>query len=155
MSLIITLLLVALIIFFFEILIPSGIMATFGILIMLGACYAAYGKYGVIGAVITFFVSVVLSLALLVTELVLLPKMPIGKKLFLKTRQKAASNVPQAAHDIIGKTGVALTTMAPTGQVLIEDKQYEAHSQSGLLGKGVPVRVVAQDAFKLTVVKAE
>ena len=151
MSLIITLIIVALVLFFFEILIPGGILAIIGTLVLIGAAYAAFEKFGIMAAALTFFISLGIAVSMLVFELIILPKTPLGKKLFLKTRGKGVSLKPQATDEIIGKTGETLTTMAPSGKVLVEGKQYEASSQSGLLDKGTTIQVVNKDAFRLIV----
>ena len=154
MSLIITLVLVALVLFFFEILIPGGILAIIGVLVLLGATYSAYDQFGVMAAGLTFLISLVVSVIMLIFELVILPKTSFGKRLFLATKQKGVSLTPQADQEIIGKKGEAQTTMAPTGKILVEGKQYEASSQSGLIEKGVAIEVVAQDNFRLIVKRA-
>ncbi len=154
MSLIITLVLVALVLFFFEILIPGGILAIIGVAVLFGASYAAYDKFGPVAAALTFFLSLTVSIMMLVIELILLPKIPLGKKLFLGSKNQSDSSPAQAKIDMTGKKGETLTTMAPTGMVLIEGRQYEASSQSGMLEKGAAVEVTAQDNFRLIVRKA-
>lgn len=155
MSTIITLLLVALLLFFFEIVVPGGILALIGACLILAACVVAFNIYGAMAALVTFVGSLVVSLLLLYIEFKILPKTKYGKRLFLLRAQKATSLKPQAGEDIIGQSGETITTMAPTGTVLIDGEKYEAFSQSGLLEKGMPVVVVKQDSFRLIVEKAE
>jgi membrane-bound ClpP family serine protease len=74
--------------------------------------------------------------------------------MFLESAIKARSQPPPAEPStIIGREGEALTTLAPTGFVLIGGKKYEAASQSGLMPKGAPVKVVGADNFRLIVSK--
>ena len=155
MNVIITLLLVALLLFFFEILIPGGIMALIGAILVIAACVVAFNDYGAMAALVVFVGALIVSLLLLYLELKFLPNTKYGKRLFLYRQQKASSLSPQAGQDIIGQCGEAITTMAPTGMVLIDGKKYEAFSQSGMLEKGTPVAVVKQDSFRLIVEKTE
>lgn len=155
MSTIITLLLVALLLFFFEILVPGGILALIGACLVLAACVVAFNTYGAMEALAVFVGSLVVSLLMLYIELKILPKTKYGKRLFLLRAQKASSLKPQAGQDIIGQRGESITTMAPTGMVLIGGEKYEAFSQSGLLEKGTPVAVVKQDPFRLIVEKTD
>ncbi len=155
MSTIITLLLVALLLFFFEIVVPGGILALMGACLIIAACVVAFNTYGAMVALAVFVGSLVVSLLLLYIEFKILPKTKYGKRLFLLRAQKASSLKPQAGQDIIGQRGESITTMAPTGMVLIDGEKYEAFSQSGLLEKGTPVAVVKQDPFRLIVEKTD
>lgn len=155
MSTIITLLLLALLLFFFEIVVPGGILAIMGACLVLAACVVAFTTYGAMEALAIFVGSLIVSLLLLFIELKILPKTKYGKRLFLLREQKASSLSPQAGQEIIGQHGETITTMAPTGMVLISGEKYEAFSQSGLLEKGTPVAVVKQDSFRLIVEKTE
>ncbi len=155
MNTIITLLSVALLLFFFEIVVPGGILAIMGACLVLAACVITFTNYGAMPALAVFVGSLVVSLLLLYLELKILPKTKYGKRLFLLREQKTSSLSPQAGHEIIGQCGETITTMAPTGMVLIDGEKYEAFSQSGLLEKGTPVAVVKQDSFRLIVEKTE
>jgi len=44
-----------------------------------------------------------------------------------------------------------VTTLAPTGYVMLDGRRYEARSQSGLIARGATVRVVGVDSFHLIV----
>ena len=155
MNTIITLLSVALLLFFFEIVVPGGILAIMGACLVLAACVITFTDYGAMPALAVFVGSMVVSLLLLFLELKILPKTKYGKRLFLLREQKTSSLSPQAGQEIIGQRGETITTMAPTGMVLIDGEKYEAFSQSGLLEKGTPVAVVKQDPFRLIVEKTE
>jgi len=52
---------------------------------------------------------------------------------------------------LVGKTGIAATGLFPSGQVIIDEKRYEAWLAVGSAAVGVPVRVVALGEFGLTV----
>ena len=145
---------IALVLFFFEIIVPGGILAVIGGILMLIACVIAYTDLGPLSALITFFVALGISIGMLILEIKILPKTSLGKNFFLKTAVEGSSNIPQTEENIIGKNGESLTTMAPTGKILIEGKEYEATTNSGLFEAGTPVEVVNYDNYKVIVKKA-
>ena len=145
---------IALVLFFFEIIVPGGILAVIGGILMLIACVIAYTDLGPLSALITFFVALGISIGMLILEIKILPKTSLGKNFFFKTAVEGSSNIPQTEENIIGKNGESLTTMAPTGKILIEGKEYEATTNSGLFEAGTPVEVVNYDNYKVIVKKA-
>ena len=153
MSTIITLILIALLLFVFEIFMPGGVLAMIGALIIFWACFIAHAEFGLAVALYVFFLSAFLSIGIIVFGLKFLPQTRFGKSLFLRGKIKGTSNIPQATDAIIGKTGETLTALVPTGMVTIDGKKYEAFSQSGFLQKGNSIKVVKRDNFRLIVEK--
>ena len=153
MSIVVTLIAVALLLFFFEIFIPGGLLAIVALIVLLAACGFAYTEMGPMAAVVTFAVSVVLSLLMFLLELKVLSKSRFGQRLFLKSSLKETSLKPQAGEEVVGKQGRAQTRLNPTGMVEVDGVRYEAFSQSGLLEKGSTIEVVNQDSFRLIVGK--
>jgi len=154
MNAIILLFLIGVVLLAFEVFMPGAVLGVIGGLAMLGGCALAFHRYGLgrgLGA--TFGALAILGVALY-AEFVLLPKTRFGRKLFVHSTVSATSQPPIAPPEaVIGKTGSALTTLAPSGYVLIEGKRYEAFSQSGHMGKGASLRVVSLDNFRLIVSK--
>ena len=56
-----------------------------------------------------------------------------------------------AEHDLVGRTGVAMTPLRPYGQVEIAGDRYEAQIRMGSVEAGVAVVVVAKSDFGLIV----
>ena len=154
MTLIATLIGIALVLFLFEIFVPGGILGVMGILCMFAACWVAYTEIGPVGATITFLVALVISLGMFILELKVISKTRFGEGFFHRTSLQETSLKPQAGPEVIGKVGETSTRMNPTGMVLIDGVQYEASSRTGLLGKGVYVKVVNVDNFRMIVEKA-
>lgn len=44
--------------------------------------------------------------------------------------------------DLIGREGVALTDLKPSGHIVIEDEKFQALSETGYISKGAPVTVI-------------
>lgn len=152
MSTIIALLFFALVMFFAEIFLPGGFLAAIGGLLILVAAAFAYDGYGVFLAAVILLGGGALGVVMFFVEIKLLAKSPMGKQLRLENQISERLN-PRSSDDIVGKQGVTLTTLAPTGRVKIEGIVYTAASLGGLVEKGEPVSVVRSETFKLIVTK--
>lgn len=65
---------------------------------------------------------------------------------------------PRAASDLaglVGRRGVAVTALYPSGQVEIDGRRYSAKIELGTLDAGAPVVVVGHSDFGLTVERGE
>lgn len=136
----------------FEVFVPGAVLGILGALAMLGGCALAFHAYGASGGMIATLVAFALLGAMLYIEFVWLPKTRVGGKLFLRRSVSATSQPPVAeANSVVGREGIAVTTLAPSGYVLVEGRRYEAFSQSGLIPRDAPVAVVGIDNFRLIV----
>lgn len=136
----------------FEVVVPGGVLGVLGGLAMLGGCALAFYEYGASGGGIAISVALVCLALALYFEFRVLPKTRYGKKLFLHQSVEGTSQpVPADPELVVGKLAEAVTMLAPSGYVSIDGRRYEAFSRSGLIPKGVTVRVVAVDNFHLIV----
>jgi len=134
-----------------EVIVPGGVLGVLGVLAMLGGCVLAFFDLGAQGGWIATVAAIgALGMSLFI-EFKVLPRTRWGKKLFLDRAIEGASHEKPAEDVVVGKTGEAVTTMAPSGYVVVEGKRYEAVSQSGLIAKGTAVRVVGVNNFHLIV----
>jgi len=147
------LILVTLVLVFFEVLLPGGILGVLAAVSLLIATWLGFSDYGFIGGASVFLGSLIMVALLLFVEFKLLAKTSYGKKFFLDASIEGRSNKAQADESIIGKEGIALTRLNPSGKVSIDGKSYEAYSQDGFLENNCTISVVAQDNFKLIVQK--
>lgn len=154
MNAIVLLFLTGVVLLVFEVVTPGAVLGVLGGLAMLAGCVVAFNLYGVGGGAVATAVGMgILGLALYV-EFVLLPKTKLGRRMFLENAVDATSQPPVAAAEaVVGKTCEAVTTLAPSGYVLLEGRRYEAFSQSGLVAKGEILRVAGVDNFRLIVNK--
>ena len=145
--------LATLVLTFLELLLPGGVLGVLAALFLLIATWLGFADYGFFGGMTVFFGTLVTLVILTFVEFKLMAKTPYGRKFFLDTFVEGRSNKALAEDSIIGKKGIALTRLNPSGKVLINQKNYEAHSQDGFIENGHEIAVVAQDNFKLTVKK--
>lgn len=152
MSLIITLILVALVLVAFEIILPGGVLGLIAALCVIGAIILTHIDYGIWVAVAVFFGTGLLIFALVVIEFKLLKNTSLGNAFFLK-QSVTGHTGPTTEISLVGKDGVTLTRLSPGGKVSIDGKAYEANSQDGYIDAEQTVTVVAQNNFKLTIRK--
>lgn len=153
MSLVIGLILAALVLVFFEVILPGGILGVIAALCIIVATWLAGSEFGPGAAVLTFIGSAAAVALLVYIEFKFLAKTALGRSFFLKSSVTGHSNQARAEANIIGKEGTALTRLNPSGKVAIDGQSFEAHSQDGYIDADTPVRVVAQDNFKLIIQK--
>ncbi|MGB0743498.1 MAG: NfeD family protein [Opitutales bacterium] len=154
MTLILGLIFAALVLVFFEVILPGGILGLFALGCIVAATWLGFVEFGAFGGLATFFGSILAIGVLVLLEFKLLANSRFGKGFFLKDAVSGHSNQAQAEDNIAGKVGVALTRLNPSGKVAIDDRSYEAYSQDGYIESGVPVTVVSQDNFKLIIKKS-
>lgn len=154
MSSIVLLFIVGLILLGFEVFVPGAILGIFGGLALLGGSIIAYLNYGAGGGLLAFSIALVLVGALLYIEFRVLPNTTLGRRLFLNAAVTGRSRPAPPSEELIGQTGQAVTTLAPSGYVLVGGRRYESYSQSGYVAAGATVRVVGQDNFRLIVNQA-
>lgn len=152
MSLIIGLLVTAFILFFFEIFVPGGVLAAVGGILLLTASGLAYTEWGFLAAVAILLGGLAGALSMFFVEIKMLSSSRLGRQLALQSAITARLN-PRADDSLVGKEGVTLTTLAPTGKVQVLGQVHTAFAQDGYLEKGAPIKVVRIETFKLIVAK--
>lgn len=145
----------ALVLFFFEVFVPGAVLGTLGGILMAVGCGLAFYEFGLGGGAIATAIGLTLVGVMLYIEFFVLPRTRMGQRLFLHTAVSSTSQPPPAeAAEVVGQLGETLTTLAPSGFVLVGGRKYEAASQSGLLPMGTPVKVTGLDNFRLLVTKS-
>lgn len=153
MTPVIGLILAALVLVFFEVILPGGVLGVLAALCVILATWIAGAQSGVGAAVLTFLAAAAAIALLVFIEFKVLARTSLGRGFFLKSTVTGHSNQAPAAASIVGKEGTALTRLNPSGKVAIDGQTYEAHSQDGYIDADTPVRVAAQDNFKLIIKK--
>lgn len=150
MVLIVCLIILAFVLLFLEIFVPGGLLGFLAVCAILGAGYAAYIEYGLaVGAAVTLGAAT-LGVLMFFIEIKVLKAS--GRHLSVESKVESRS-VERAQDDLVGKNGVALTSLAPGGKVRVDGKDYEASSLSGLMRKGAQIEVVRVEDFRIIVKK--
>jgi len=154
MTTIVWLIVAALVLIFFEVLLPGGILGLIAAGCIIAATVIGVQEFGVFVGATVFVGSIIACLILTVIEFKLFAKSKYGRRFFLSASQRRGDgDAPEAAgsDSVIGKTGQALTRLNPSGKIAIDGRSYEAWSRDGYLEAGAKVEVLSRDNFKLIV----
>ena len=135
-----------------EAIVPGGILGIIGFLGLFVAAYIAQQEFGGwFAPSITFLGGGLGALILIFIEFKWLSKSPLGKRLFMGDSIKGSSNKEIAKPEIVGKVGTTLTDLHPAGRIVVENEEYDAVSEDGLIHKDTAVKVVSIENFSLKV----
>ena len=154
MTAILLLFLVGIVLLVLEVFTVSSVLGMLGGAAMLWGSVLAFLDYGPRGGGLAVLAGAALLGLALYAEFGLLPKTRLGKRFFLHDAIGATSQPPVADPAVVGKLCEAVTTLAPSGYVLLDGRRYEAVSRSGHVAAGTTLRVVAVDNFHLIVTKS-
>ena len=114
------------------------------ILVLLGGTLTLPGLAGI-----------VLTPVFIVTGLKILPKTPMGKHLVLSNTESSDKGYTSSQLDkrLIGKTGIALTVLRPSGIVRLENKKYQAVTQGDFIEKDETIEVISIKGIQVVVKK--
>ena len=125
-------------------------MGLLGACSLIAASVLAYETMGILGSTAILVGGGLLAFALFFIQIKLMAKSKFGRTIQHRDQQRAQTK-PVGRDDLVGKTGTALTTMAPSGKVKIAHETFEAASNSGLINKNATVEVVRSEHLKLIV----
>ena len=128
MSILFTLIIVTLLLVFFEVILPGGILGILAFICLLAATWVGFTNYGFLSGLSVFFGTLLLSMVLLFIEFKLLAKTTYGKKFLLSTTIAVRSNQAQSDDSIVGEKGLALTRLNPSGKI---SRTYSSFRKNG------------------------
>lgn len=136
-----------------ELLFLDGILGILSALALLASWVMGFLHFGGTGG----FTFLGASLAFLVFTVALEYRFVLrsrwGSGFFNKGAISGTSQALPGQPDLIGKQGEALTTLAPSGVVVIENRRYEGFAVGGYLERGARLEVVGVDNFRVKVKK--
>jgi membrane-bound ClpP family serine protease len=137
-----------------DIFASSFVLAAIGAAVMAAGCGLVYQHFGLLAAGGAGLVALLLLGGTVYLELFLLPKTKFGRGLIVHTTSGTPQPPPALSAAVVGRDASALTTLAPSGYVLVEGQRYEAFCQSGHAPLGAMLRVIGVDNFRLIVSQA-
>ena len=152
MNLIVLLFALGLVFLVLEVITPGPVFGILGGLTLMSGIGVAASRYGASAGVIAAFTAIVAVCATLYAELVWLPKTRFAQRFSVKSTSGTTIRQQNVeAGEVVGKTAEALTTLAPSGYVLVDGRRYEAFCQSGHAERGAQLQVTGLDNFRLIV----
>lgn len=150
------LLLIAVLLIFLEIFIPSGgLIGVLAATALLASIALAFSQSLADGAVVLLIDLIVLPLVI-VMAIRVWPHTPIGKRILLRRSDDDEEILPDTAEyrlreTMVGKRGIARTLLLPAGDVAIDNRIYDAISDGMPIEAGQPIIVVAVRTRRLIV----
>lgn len=140
------------------------------ILLLIEAAAPGFGVPGV-GGIISIFISIVLamnsfkvavisfSIAIIATAIVAVLlikygyKSPYLDKIILSTKLDKDHGYisSETKYDYLGKEGIAVTDLRPSGIISIDDKRLDSVSEGGFIEKGEKIKVIKVEGSKIIV----
>ena len=125
-----------------EMLIPGfGVMGIIGLAIVIFVLYSVYTLKGVVvGSALLVGTIILLVVMAFVVRRALSPNGSLGKR-GLTLNETSGSIDLESKSNLIGKTGIYLTSLRPCGYVQVNDQKFEAVSTNGLIEKNTIILV--------------
>lgn len=137
-----------------EMLMPTvGLLAGAGVAAMLYSVVMTLG--GDINAVYAMLVSFAMAVFIFALIVKKLPSSKLWNRLTLKDKSNTANGYVSAEprEELLGKRGIVVTELRPSGSALIADKQVDVISEGAFLTKGEKIIVVAVNGNRVLVRK--
>lgn len=147
------LLILGLVLIFFEFYIPGAIMGTLGGLLVFASLIMITTQSTSLLEIFLFYIGTALAIYGLIKFA--LWRIPRTKGAFSIYSDKDQEGYQASKYDpkAIGKKGTVLSDLKPGGYIVIEGEQHQALSQSGYLPKGTEVLVLGGEGESLIVKK--
>lgn len=136
-----------------EIFLPGGVLGVFAVLCLIVSIIAAFASplFTNQQALLMAFGILALSVISMVLWMKLFPKTKAGGKLTLKTDLADAKAQEPGLDELIGKEGVAVTDLKPSGIAMIDNHRIDVITQGEMIDKGKPIFVIDVNANRVIV----
>ncbi len=146
MYLAITLLIIGLVLMFFEVLLPGMVLGACAVLSLIASVALAYANtdYGTVFLIITLVSLVVFTIGFVCW----FPNSYMGRKL---TSTTAVGDLGIDLSELNNQTGSAYTDLRPSGKATIGDQRIDVVTEGTMIDKDTPVRVVDVEGNRVVV----
>lgn len=135
---------------FLEFFLPGGILGSTGAIFLIASIviFALYTKSGI--ALFLFILGIAALAAFMIWFTLQRIKMGKIKGIFLNSVQEGYL-ASEWEKELVGKDGIALSDLKPSGHILVNEKRYQAVSKTGYLEKGTKIIVIGGEGAHLIV----
>ncbi len=135
------------ILLFLEVFVPGGVLGVLGGVLIVYACYLAFGLSPLWGTI-----AVGLSVIVAIVAVRLVARSRLGRKLVLEDAGARDWKAAEAGlEDLLGCEGRTLTQLRPAGLAEIEDQRVDVVADNELIDAGVPIRVCEIEGNRVVV----
>jgi membrane-bound serine protease (ClpP class) len=133
-----------------EIVLPGGILGAIGGVCLLGAVVLAYLGYGPVAGGAAFAALLLLALACLGLWMRLFNRIPFTRRLVLDESIDGRA-VAEAPTSLVGRHGVALTDLVPSGRAEIDGTRRDVVAEGSAVARGDAIIIIAERGPSLVV----
>jgi membrane-bound serine protease (ClpP class) len=143
-----------------EVFVPAaGLLGIGGLACIVFAVARAYVDHGSEVGMVFLIVALVCTPLLIYGALKAFPRSWVGRELILGEHQERetgyASYTESMYTDLVGKNGVSLTDLRPSGMALIDKKRLSVVTAGEYIGRNEAVRVLRVEGSRIVVTRAE
>ena len=136
-----------------EVFVPGGIVGAIGVLLLLGAAFAAISSVGGALGVALAILPLLVGSVILYLLIKLFPKSFVGKSLSLSADMSESHAENAALAGLLGAEGVASTILRPAGFAALHGKRIDVVTRGEIVEEGAKVRVIEVEGNRVVVVK--
>ena len=137
-----------------EVVIPGGVVGSLGALCLVGAIAYAFVQSAMLGISVAVG-SVIFFLIAFWIWLKYLHKIPIAKDIFLHADGRDWHGTDPATQEFLGKTGIAQTTLRPSGFATIDEERVDVVTEGEMIAEGVAIKVIEVEGNRIVVAAAD
>ena len=131
---------------YIEFIVPAlGIIGGIGIICLISSVIVSYTKLGHDVGILFLIALIVGVPGMVVWGLKIFPKTFFGKKLILTKTEKIEegfSSVSSSYAELVGKIGITISKLRPSGTAMIEDKKYSVVTLGEMIDEGMEIKVI-------------
>ena len=148
MTVIVTLLVVGILLMLLEILLPGMVAGLIGFGWVMAGVALAYRNLGPAGGTYTLFAALAALVIMTILWLRYFPHSRLGRRFVAK---EAIGSLGVEQPELVGRTGVALTTLRPSGTAEIDGRRVDVVTEGGMIEAGNETKVVAVEGARVVV----
>jgi len=143
---------------FLELFVPAaGMIGAVGIGCMITGTVFGYRFFGNVVGSLFLTGTLIGTPAIIIVGLKVFPKTFVGKKLILRESQKRESGFTSYTSEryegLARKEGTAVTTLRPSGMIVIGSRKYSVVTSGEMIAKGEQVKVIKVEGSRIVVRK--
>jgi len=142
MTTIITLSAIGIVAVIAELVLPGGILGIIGAICMVVAVVMTFLEYGMTAGILATVALGVIGFSALVFWMKNFHRLPVTKR-FVLNDEVGEDDALEQRQTWVGRTGVALTDLVPSGRARIGDEPVDVMAESGYIAKDTPVEVIS------------
>ena len=136
-----------------EMFVPGGILGTIGIICVGASIFFAFKNHREIAMMVLAGELLVLGVGVVIAVRIF-PHTPVARRLTLTREfdaQEGFTSAPSESGTYIGKEGVAITTLRPSGIALIDGKRINVVTDGEFIDRDARVRVSEVEGSRIVV----